>query len=53
MTLPETVLDVLDLDDYAVFTRYPGDYRPIDEDEYHDAIRIAEYIYNWVVENTK
>ena len=53
MTLPETVLDVLDLDDYAIFTRYPGDYRPIDDDEYHDAVRIAEYIYNWVVDNTK
>ena len=52
MNLPDSVLDVLDLDDYAVFTKYPGDYHPIDEEEYNSAIRIAEYIYNRVIDNT-
>jgi len=53
MQIPEKVTDVLDLNDYAVQTRYPGDYQPIDEDEYNNAIEIADYIYNWVVENLK
>ncbi len=51
--IPEKVKNVLDLNDYAVQTRYPGDYQPIDEEEYNNAIEVAEYIYNWVIENLK
>ncbi len=50
--VPETIKDCVDLNDYAVFTRYPDDYKSIDEEEYKEAVEIAERVYNWVVENT-
>lgn len=36
------------LTDYAVETRYPGDYIPVDEDMYKDALKLAERIVSWV-----
>ena len=48
--LPEVCNDVIDLNDYAVQTRYPGDYTPVDIDEYHNAIEIAERIVTWASE---
>lgn len=36
------------LTDYAVETRYPGDYVPVDEDMYEGALKIAEKIVSWV-----
>lgn len=36
------------LTDYAVETRYPGDYVPVDEDMYEDALKLAEKIVSWV-----
>lgn len=36
------------LTDYAVETRYPGDYIPVDEDMYEDALKLAERIVSWV-----
>ena len=53
MVIPEKLYDVLDLSDYAVITRYPDDYAPIDKEEYNKSVEIAEYVYNWVVKNTK
>jgi len=35
------------LTDYAVETRYPGDYTPIDEDMYKDALKLAKEIVFW------
>ncbi|MHB9036025.1 MAG: HEPN domain-containing protein [Armatimonadota bacterium] len=32
---------------YAVATRYPGESEPVTEDEYRDALRIAESIVSW------
>jgi HEPN domain-containing protein len=36
------------LTDYAVETRYPGDYDPVTESEYKKARDIAEKVYLWV-----
>ena len=35
------------LTDYAVLTRYPGDLEPVTEEEYLEAIRIAETVVQW------
>lgn len=48
--IPKVCNDVIDLNDYAVQTRYPGDYTPVDIDEYHNAIEIAERIVTWASE---
>jgi hypothetical protein len=40
----ETVI----FNDYAVQTRYPGNYTPIDEEEYKNAIKMAENCVNWI-----
>ena len=36
------------LTSYAVETRYPGDYEPIDESDYAKAVEIAEKVLAWV-----
>ena len=33
---------------YAVETRYPGDYEPVNEDDYSNAVQIAEKVLQWV-----
>ena len=33
---------------YAVETRYPGDYEPVNEDDYLNAMQIAEKVLQWV-----
>lgn len=37
------------LTDYAVTTRYPGDWDPIDETEYERALLLAQHVYEWVL----
>lgn len=51
--IPEEIKEVIELSDYAVQTRYPGDYTPVDEKEYKRAVKIAEKIFNWVFEIVK
>ena len=46
--IPEEVNEITILNDYAVQTRYPGDYTPIEEDEYNNAIMTAENCVNWI-----
>ena len=36
------------LTDYAVETRYPGDYIPVDEEMYEEALKLAEKLVGWV-----
>lgn len=36
-----------DLNTYAVQTRYPGDYSPIDESEYRSAVELAGHVVAW------
>ncbi len=46
--IPEEVLKAMDLTDYAVKTRYPGESEPITDKEYKEALLIAETVYDWV-----
>ncbi len=46
--VPADVADAIALTDYAVTTRYPGVYEEVEEDEYRDAMRMAECVMAWV-----
>jgi HEPN domain-containing protein len=35
------------LTDYAVISRYPGDFEPVTEDEHQEAFRLAEAVVKW------
>jgi HEPN domain-containing protein len=52
-TVPDEINDTVILNDYAVQTRYPGEYTPIEEDEYNEAIRVAENCVNWIKNKIK
>jgi len=45
--LPEEVKGSASLTDYAVLTRYPGDLEPVTEEEYLEALRIAQAVVQW------
>ena len=51
--IPEEISETVILNDYAVQTRYPGDYTPVEEDEYNTAIAIAEKCVKWIDEKIK
>jgi HEPN domain-containing protein len=46
--VPENLQSAKILTGYAVETRYPGDYEPVDEDDLKKAIEIAEEVLKWV-----
>lgn len=46
--IPEMMWKADDLTDYAVATRYPGPSDPVTEDEYRDAVVLAEQVVRWV-----
>jgi len=45
---PDSVRRVIELEDYAVQTRYPGDYTPVEKEEYLEALEITENVFKWV-----
>jgi HEPN domain-containing protein len=45
--IPEEIQKAIDLTDYAVKTRYPGESEPVTKEEYEEAVTIAETIYHW------
>ena len=51
--LPQEVIssheieDAASLSDYAVTSRYPGDFEPVDEEEYQETIKLAEEVVLW------
>jgi HEPN domain-containing protein len=47
LEMPEWAAFVGDLNDYAVATRYPGDYTPITTPEYESAVGLARTIVDW------
>lgn len=53
IVLPPNVEDVIELSDYAIQTRYPGDYYPVAEKEYRRAIIISQEVLKWVKQVTK
>jgi HEPN domain-containing protein len=47
LNLPEEAKEAASLTDYAVLTRYPGALEPVTEEEYIEAVRIAEAVVHW------
>jgi HEPN domain-containing protein len=45
--VPPAVARARTLTPYAVDTRYPGTSEPVDEQQYHDAIEIADAVIRW------
>ena len=48
LEVPESIERVIELQDYAVQTRYPGDYTPVVETEYGEASQIAMMAMSWI-----
>ena len=47
MVPPSEVEAAASLTDYAVLTRYPGNFEPVTEEEYREAIYLAEAVIHW------
>ena len=45
--IPEEIEEAAILTDYAVISRYPGDVEPVDEDEYQEAVQLAQNVLRW------
>lgn len=52
IAVPKEINEAVILNEYAVTTRYPGDWEPVSEDEYEEAVRLAEEVWNWVTDVT-
>ncbi|MGE5605910.1 MAG: HEPN domain-containing protein [Bacteroidota bacterium] len=50
MEVPPEVEESVILNDYAVETRYPGEYEPVTAAEYHVAVKLAAGVIQWVNE---
>ncbi len=50
--VPDPVKNGRYLTQYAVETRYPGVYEPIEEDEFMEALKDAEAIFGWAMNKT-
>jgi len=48
VALPDEIRAAAMLSDYAVAARYPGPMEPVTEEEYQEAILIAEQVVSWV-----
>jgi HEPN domain-containing protein len=46
--VPSAVREVIELTDYAVQMRYPGDYYPVSDEEYERAVELASRTLDWV-----
>lgn len=44
---PPEIERTIELEDYAVQTRYPGEYTPVGKEEYEEAVRIARNAVVW------
>lgn len=47
ISLPEKIRSSAELSDYAVEARYPSPMEPVTEDEYCEALKIAEDVLPW------
>ena len=45
--VPSDILEAAGLSDYAVSSRYPGTSEPVENDEYREAISLAEAVVYW------
>ena len=44
---PAALMAATDLSDYAVTSRYPGEYEPVTDEEHREAVRLAEAAVSW------
>jgi HEPN domain-containing protein len=51
--ISDEIKEVLKLNNFAVQTRYPGDYVEIEKEEYEQSIIIAEKCLKWIGEKIK
>jgi len=51
--IPEKINEATDLTNYAVQTRYPGEYDDITKEEYEKAVKIAKDCLDWVENKIK
>jgi HEPN domain-containing protein len=49
LKIPDNIKAASDLTEYAVHTRYPGLYEPVTEEEYREALAMAERVHEWVI----
>lgn len=47
--IPVDIADGVILNDYAVETRYPGFYEPVNEEEFKKSLELAEKIFEWSI----
>jgi hypothetical protein len=45
--VPSDILEAAGLSDYAVSSRYPGTSEPVENEEYREAISLAEALVYW------
>lgn len=50
VVIPEDLYKARILTGYAVETRYPGEYEPVNEDDYRNAVALAGKVVKWVAE---
>lgn len=50
VTVPAEIKQSAILTDYAVTTRYPGDYEAVTKEEYSEALDLANRVFSWVVQ---
>ena len=48
--IPDYVKEGIILTDYAVQTRYPGDYESVFEEEFKNILEISNKIFDWVID---
>ena len=47
LNAPAHIQEAATLTDFAVSSRYPADFEPIEEAEYFEAVRLAEAVVSW------
>lgn len=47
VSVPEQIRAAVTLSNYAVQTRYPGEYTPVSETEYQEALALVEAVVAW------
>lgn len=53
ISIPPAVKEAIILTRYAFETRYPGPFEAVTEEEYQEAIRLAEAVVTWAEETIK
>ena len=49
VVIPDFVKESVILSDYAVQTRYPGNYEPVTIDDFIQALQLAQKVYIWTL----